>query len=88
MTYGGEVRDVQGGESLEPGGVKDVVQHLHLPPALPQLAGGELGLSEVVGARQVEDGGGEEVQAGLLRLGVEVPGEDDVLVLPDVVDPL
>lgn len=84
----GEVRELQGGDCLEAGGGEDVVQHLHLPPALPHLAGGELRLPEVVGARQLEDGRGEDVQQRLLRLGVEVAGEEDVLVLPDAVDPL
>ena len=55
MTDGGEVRDVQGGDSLETRRVEDVVQHLHLPPALSHLARGELCLSQVVGARQIED---------------------------------
>ena len=88
MAEAGEVRHLQGGDSLKARGVEDVVQHLHLPPALSHLARSELGLSQVVGARQLQDGRGEDVQAGLPRLSVEVPGEDDVLVLPDVVDPL
>ena len=81
--------DVQGGDGLQAGGVEDVVQELHLPAALPDLAGGELGVLETVGGLQGEGGGGgQEVQERLLGPGIEVPSEDDGSVLPDGVHPL
>ena len=42
--------------------MEDVVQELDLPPALPDLAGGELSVSEVVGAVEGKvRGAGEEL---------------------------
>lgn len=82
-------RDVQGGDGLQAGGVEDVVQELHLSPALPELAGGELRVLEAVGGLQGEGGGGgEEVQERLLGPSIEVPSEDDGSVLSDGVHPL